>query len=260
MYKIIAYRRMVVRNNLQTVFPGKTEKERQLIEKRFYRHFSDLFVEMIKAFSMPLSQMQKRFIFKNIELLNEISDKGKNIVVVGGHYANWEWVFSLAALTDAFPIATYLKINNPYFEKLMLENRQRFGGRLVETKQLRRVLRDFNRQNKQFILGLLSDQSPQLHRAKYWRNFLGKEVPVFTGHEELAKQYNAAFVFMTISKVKRGYYEVNFELISLYPEKFPDYELTDIYLEKLEQQIKQEPAYYLWTHRRFKHAGKKNQK
>jgi KDO2-lipid IV(A) lauroyltransferase len=259
MYKIIRYRIAVVRNNLKIAFPEKTAKERKQIEKRFYRHFADLFVEMIKAFYMPLHQMQQRFVFNNVDLLNEISRKGKSVVVVGGHYANWEWVFSLAAMTEAFPIATYLKINNPYFEKLMLKNRQRFGGKLVETKQLRRKLHTYVNSDKKFILGLLSDQSPQLHRAKYWRLFFGREVPVFTGQEELAKQYDTAFVFMAINKLKRGYYEVNFELITLQPNDYADYKLTDIYLEKLEQQIKQEPAYYLWTHRRFKHAGRKNE-
>ena len=199
MYKLVGYRKAVVRENLALVFPDKNSEERLQIEKKFYRHFSDLFVEMMKAFKMPLGQMQKRFMFKNAGLLNELSAKGKNIVVVGGHYANWEWVFSLAALTDAFPVATYLKINNKYFEKLMLKNRQRFGGRLIETKVLRNSLRSFEKNGKLFILGLLSDQSPQRHRARYWRSFLGVEnVPVHTGHEEIAKQYDTGFLICYI--------------------------------------------------------------
>ncbi len=258
MYKIVGYRKKVVRNNLALVFPKKSDRERLYIEKAFYRHFSDMFVEMIKAFHMPLSQMQKRFVFINVELLNKLTEEEKNIVVVGGHYANWEWIFSLATHTKAFPVATYLKINNRYFEKLMLKNRQRFGGRLIETKQLRRSLEQFKNQNQKFILGLLSDQSPQLHRGKYWRSFLGvKDVPVHTGPEDLAKKYDAAYVFMNIKKTKRGYYEVKFELITDQPLSVPDYKLTDIFVEKLEQQVRQEPRYYLWTHNRFKHQGKK---
>jgi len=257
MYKLAGYRKGVVRENLALVFADKSPEERLKIEKKFYRHFSDLFVEMIKAFKMPLKQMQKHFVFKNVELLNELSAKGKDIVVVGGHYANWEWVFSLAALTRAFPIATYLKINNKYFEKLMLTSRQRFGGKLIETKHLRNSLRSFKENNELFILGLLSDQSPQKHRARYWRSFLGVEkVPVHTGHEEIAKQYDTGFVFMYIRKIKRGYYEVEFELITETPNEYPDYRLTDIYLEKLEKQIRRQPEYYLWTHRRFKHRQK----
>jgi len=257
MYHVAGYRKKVVRQNLSLVFPDKTPQERLQIEKAFYRHFSDLFVEMIKAFHMSLAQIQKRFVFKNVEVLNGLTRQGKNVIVVGGHYANWEWVFSLAALTDVSPIATYLKINNKYFEKLMLKNRQRFGGRLIETKQLRKTLKTFNTQNRNFILGLLSDQSPQRHKARYWRSFLGVDtVPVHTGPEELAKQYDTGFVFMEITKIKRGYYEVQFELITANPRQYPDYKLTDIYLEKLENQIRRRPEYYLWTHNRFKHRGK----
>ena len=257
MYHIAGYRKKVVRHNLSLVFPDKTSQERLQIEKAFYRHFSDLFVEMIKAFHMSLAQIQKRFVFKNVEVLNDLSHQGKNVIVVGGHYANWEWVFSLAAITDVFPIATYLKINNKYFEKLMLKNRQRFGGRLIETKQLRKTLETFNTQNRRYILGLLSDQSPQRHKARYWRSFLGVDtVPVHTGQEELTKQYDTGFVFMEINKIKRGYYEVQFELITANPRQYPDYKLTDIYLEKLEHQIRRRPEYYLWTHNRFKHRGK----
>ena len=256
MYHLVGYRKKVVRNNLLVAFPDKTEQERRRIEKDFYQHFSDLFVEMIKAFNMSLTDMKKRFVFKNVDLVNDYTTQGKNVIIVGGHYANWEWVFSLATVSKAFPVATYLKINNPYFEKMMLKNRQRFGGRLIETKALRMSLKKFQDENERYILGLLADQSPQLHRSKYWRPFLGQIVPVFVGPEELAKQYDTVFMFINIAKVKRGYYEVHFETITPSPNTFPDYELTDIFIDKLEQQIIKAPQYYLWTHKRFKHVNR----
>ena len=255
-YYIVGYRKKVVRHNLQLAFPEKTDAERRQIEKQFYKHFADLFVEMIKAFHMSLAQMKKRFVFNNVELINKLTDTHQNVIIVGGHYGNWEWVFSLASMTNALPIATYLKINNPYFEKFMLKNRSRFGGELIETKNLRHTLKTYVLQQKQFILGLLADQSPQQHRAKYWRPFFGNaKVPVFTGPEILAKQYRTALVFMRINKSRRGYYNVDFELITKTPNDYENYKLTDIFIEKLEQQIKAAPAYYLWTHNRFKHMG-----
>lgn len=259
MYYIIGYRKKVVRQNLSIAFPHLNEKERKTIEKNFYKHFTDLFFEMIKAFNMSLHTMQKRFRFINPEILNEISSKGKNIVVVSGHYGNWEWVFPLAQLTTAQPIATYLKINNRFFEKLMLKNRQRFGGKLIETKQLKNELKKYKNSTDKFILGLLADQSPQLHRSRYWRNFFGVEVPVFVGPEKLAKSYDAAFVFMNIKKIKRGFYEVTFDVITVNSKDFENYLLTDIYIEKLEKMILQNPAYYLWTHNRFKHKDRKKE-
>ena len=256
-YYIIRYRKKVVFYNLQLAFPDKTASEHRQIAQKFYRHFADLIVEMIKAFHMPLKQMQKHLVFNNPELLNQLSAEHKNIIVVSGHYANWEWVFSLANQTNISPMATYLKINNPYFEKFMLKNRSRFGGKLIETKHLRETLKSYAKNKQLFILGLLADQSPQLLRAKYWRSFLGQaEIPVFTGPEELAKKYQAAYVFMHINKIKRGYYTADFELITTEPQTYPDYQLTDIYIDKLEKMIKAQPAYYLWTHNRFKHMGK----
>ena len=255
-YHIFGYRKETVRSNLALAFPEKTVNERKNIEKAFYKHFSDLFLEMIKAYRMSSNQMAKRLIFKNVEVLNEISNRNQNIILVGGHYGNWEWVFYLAQLTVAQPIGTYLKINNKYFEKFTLKNRKRFGGELIETKQLRKTLKKYAKENKLFLLGLLADQSPQLHRSRYWRKFLGVLVPVFVGPEELAKKYNAAMVFMKVKKLKRGYYEAEFIEITKDPNQYPDYELTDRYLELMEKQIREKPEYYLWTHKRFKHKDR----
>ncbi len=255
-YRIFGYRKKTVRKNLRMAFPHKSAKALLKIEKAFYKHFSDLFLEMIKAYRMTAGQMSQRLKIKNIETLNKITKKGKNIILVGGHYGNWEWVFYLAQLTLAQPIGTYLKINNKYFEKFTLKNRKRFGGELIETKSLRKTLKEFKQRKKFFLLGLLADQSPQLHRSKYWRNFLGIRVPVFVGPEELAKEYDAAVVFMKMKKIKRGYYEIDFEEITTQPDNFPNYKITDKYIELLEKQIKDNPAYYLWTHKRFKHKDR----
>ncbi len=258
-YKVIGYRKKIVRKNLKLVFPEKSDKERKQIEKAFYKHFADLFVEMIKAYSLSLSEMEKRFDYINTELINKLTDQGKNVVLVGSHYGNWEWLFSVASKAKVVPIATYLKINNPYFEKFILKNRGRFGAKLIETKKLTKSLKEFKKNKQQFIVALLADQSPQLHRAKYWRSFLGvQDLPVFTGPEKLAKDHDAALVFFNVNKKKRGYYSVDFELITKDPNSYPDYQLTDRFLTLAEQKIRQQPAYYLWTHNRFKHQGKLN--
>ena len=255
-YKIFGYRKKTVRKNLSMVFPEKSEEERRQIEKKFYKHFGDLFVEIVKAFQMSPSEMQKRMKFKNVELLNKISDKNQNIILIGGHYGNWEWIFYLARLTKAQPIGTYLKINNKYIEKFILNNRKRFGGELVETKRLIKTLKKYKEEGKLFVLGLLGDQAPQLHRTKYWRKFLGIPGPVFVGPEQLAKENDAAVVFMKMKKTKRGFYEMEFVEITTSPRSVPDYGITDKYLELLEEQIREKPEYYLWTHNRFKHKDK----
>ncbi len=255
-YRVFGYRKKTVRKNLALAFPDKTPEERKKIEKNFYTHFTDLIMEMMKAFRMSPKQMQERMKFINPELLNKFAENNKNVVLVGGHYGNWEWIFYLAQLTKARPVGTYLKINNPYFEKFMLKNRKRFGGELIETKQLRKTLKEWGEKKQLFLLGLLADQSPQWHKSRYWRKFFNRLVPVHVGPEELAKEYDAAVVFLKIKKRKRGFYEAEFIEITPDARRLPDYQITDKYIELLENQIKEDPRYYLWTHNRFKHQNK----
>ncbi len=255
-YHVFSYRKKVVRENLNLAFPDKSEDEKKQIEKKFYKHFTDLLVEMLKAYSMSLKTMNRRMKYKNIELLNQFAEQGRDVILVGGHYGNWEWLFSLAPSIHSTSVATYSQIRNKYFEKFMLENRKRFGGELVVNRRLTRFLEKMTKQNKKFVLGLLADQSPQIHKSRYWRTFFNRLVPVHVGPEELAKKYDAVVVFLQISKIKRGFYEVEFVGITDTPNNLPNYEITDRFIELLENQIRKKPEYYLWTHKRFKHLNK----
>ena len=103
---------------------------------------------------------------------------------------------------------------------------------------------------------LLSDQSPQIHKANYWREFMGIKVPIHTGAEKIAKKFDMAIVNYSIKKVKRGYFEVTFETLTEHPNEYKDFEITDKYLAITERNIHNQPAYYLWSHKRFKHRNK----
>jgi KDO2-lipid IV(A) lauroyltransferase len=245
-----------VLNNLQRAFPDKTAKELLVIRRKFYQHFVDLFMEMIKTFTISKKQISKHYNFINISLLQKIGKSGKSMVLVGSHYGNWEWVISLSAHINIDAYGTYTKISNQLLEEKIKKSRSRFGGIFILKKDtIRNFARNY-RDKKIAIYGLLSDQSPQIGRAFYWANFLGVRVPIHTGAEMLSKRYDCAYVYMKVKKVKRGYYEIEFELVSDQPKNIPDYQLTDIFLEKLEKQIREKPEYYFWTHNRFKHEGK----
>jgi len=256
LYYIIGYRKKIVLNNLTRVFPNKTQKELLIIQREFYHHFVDLFVEMIKTFTISKEQIEKHYKFNNMSLLEEINKRGKSIILVGSHYGNWEWVLSMQMHTDIIGYGTYTKINNKTFERKIKETRERFGSTMVlKEDTIKNMAYNYKHNNKR-IYGLLSDQSPQIMRNSYWTNFLGVRVPIHVGAEKLAKRYDCAYVYMHVSKVKRGYYEIDLELISEDPRNVDDYKLTDIFLQKLENKIKEKPEFYLWTHNRFKHEGK----
>jgi Kdo2-lipid IVA lauroyltransferase/acyltransferase len=256
LYYIIGYRKKVVFNNLKLVFPEKSKEEINLISKKFYSHFVDIFIEMIKSFTISKSTLDKHYKYTNVNFLNELYKDGKSVILTGAHYANWEWILGLDASINYKTYGAFTKLNNPYFNAKILKSRARFGVNLVPTSKTISEI-DLNEKNKiQSMYGLLSDQSPQLKKTFYWSDFLGVKVPIHTGAEMLAKKYDMNIVLFETQKIKRGYYETTFSLITDNATKYPNYELTDIFLEKIENLIRSKPEYYFWTHKRFKHKDK----
>ena len=253
-YRIIGYRKEVVRGNLKLSFPNKTQKELKKIEKGFYHHFVDIFIEMVKSFTISKKEISKRYKYTNIEVINKIENSGKSIVIMGAHYNNWEWIITLNNYVKSETFAAYMKVNNKYFEKKMLESREKLGANFIQTTKFVKAMEANKANNKLSIYGLLSDQSPQLHRAKYFKEFMGVKAPIHTGAEFLAKRFDLAVVLMKTKKIKRGYYETTFELLAENPKDFKDYQITDLFLEKIEQQIREKPEYYFWSHKRWKHS------
>ena len=255
-YYIIGYRKKVVIENLNLAFPNKSKKEIKEISKKFYHHFVDVFVEMIKSFTISKEEVYKRYKYTNIEFFDELYKDGKSVILTGPHYANWEWIMSLDSFVKYKGYAAYSRVSNSYMNNKIKKSREVYGTNLIETPKVILEIIANQKNGVQAMYGLLSDQSPTLKRAYYWRPFLGVKVPIHTGAEMLAKKFNMNMVYIETKKIKRGYYETTFSLISKNPEDYPDYDLTDIFISKLEQQIYQEPAYYFWTHRRFKHRNK----
>ena len=256
LYYIIGYRKKVVYNNLKMAFPEKSDKELKSIRRKFYRHFTDIFMELIKSFTISKKTLNKHYTHTNIEIFDELYKNGKSNILTGAHYANWEWIISMNSFIDYKGYAAYTKIGNKYFNAKMLKSREKFGVHFVQTSKIVSKIESDKKENIQAMYGLLSDQSPQLKKTHYWSEFFGVFVPIHTGTEMLAKKYDMNIVYMVTKKVKRGYYETTFTLLSDDVQKYPDYELTDIFLRKTEEHIREAPQYYFWTHNRFKHKDK----
>lgn len=255
-YYVIGYRKKVVLTNLKLAFPNKTEKELLNIRKKFYHHFVDVFMEMIKTFTASKELIHKHYTFTNIDFLNDLYKDNKSLILMGPHYANWEWIMSLDSFVDYKGYAAYTKIDNKYFNNTIIKSRAKFETNMIQTSKIVSEIYNNKKNNIQSAYGLLSDQSPQLGKTHYWRAFFGVKVPIHTGAEMLAKKYDINLVFIDTKKIKRGYYETSFSLISNDATKFENYELTDIFLDKVEQKVIEQPEFYLWTHKRFKHKDK----
>lgn len=255
-YCIFGYRKEIVLENLHIAFPEKTEDEIKSISKKFFRHLIDLIIESVKCFSISEKEIKIRFKFLNPELVDNYGEKGKSIIIVGAHQANWEWSTSMPLSLKTTILGAYTKIENKYYEKAIKKSRKRFGIDGYKTSETVINIKKNIENNVQAAYILLSDQSPQIHKTYYWSNFFNTKVPIHTGAEMLAKKFDFVMINYVAKKVKRGYYEIEFELISETPKVFKDYELTEKYLRVTERNIRKQPELYLWSHKRFKHKNK----
>lgn len=256
-YYVIGYRKKVVRYNLELALPHLSFKERKIIEKKSYQHLCDMFLETVKTMSITQKQIDKRFVFKNIEVYHELEKKGKSIALMCAHYASYEWVVSLNKQISFKGYAIYKKINNKYFDKLIRDIRSKFEAYLIHNRESIAIIESNSIKKELCLYGFASDQSPQVKPLTYWSKFLNIEVPIHTGAEFLAKKYDMNMIFLRVEKVKRGYYEAYFEVLSEDVQSIPDYEITESFMRKVEQQIYAAPEFYMWTHKRFKHMGKR---
>jgi len=252
-YYIIGYRKKVVRANLALALPHLNDAERKKVEKKFYQHMCDMFLETIKTMSISADEMEKRFNVTNLDLILDYAKKGKSVILVASHYASYEWLLTINPKIGFQGVAVYKKLANPYFDKLVRKIRSKFHTELIETKKAIPLMAQNQRDGILSLYGLASDQSPKLDRIFHSSNFMGIEVPVHTGAEMLAKKYDLSVVFAKVKKVRRGYYEATFVSLADNPKDFEDFKITEKYLQEVEKQILEAPEYYLWTHKRWKH-------
>lgn len=254
-FKIFGYRKKVVKDNLRLVFPDKPQAEIDDITSKFYHHFCDMIVEAIKSLTISESTMKEHFKFSNIEVLNNIEKMKKSTILMCAHYGSWEWIFILNRFVDPETkgYAVYKRLANPYFDRLIKRIRAKYNSHLITTKETIPTLMRAKVNGELSISGFVSDQTAKPHTALHWGEFMGYKVPMHTGAEMLAKRLDMAVVFFRVKRLKRGYYETTFEVITLEPNTYENYEITDKFFRLVEKQIEEAPEFYLWTHKRWKH-------
>jgi KDO2-lipid IV(A) lauroyltransferase len=252
-YHLIGYRKKIVRQNIGLALPHLSDKERLVIEKKFFHHLCDIFLEMIKTITISEEEISKRYQLTNLDFYLEMEKKQKSIALLCAHYASYEWAVSMNKHTTFEGYGIYKKLSNPHFDKLVKDIRNRFKATLITTRETIPTIQKNFSTGHLGTYGFASDQSPQLSKAYHWHSFMGIEVPVHTGAEMLAKRFDMNVIFLRTKKVKRGYYEATFELLSDDVKSVPNYAITDEFLKLVEKQIYEAPEYYLWTHKRWKH-------
>ena len=247
----IPYRKKVVRTNLIKSFPEKSLKEIKKIERKFYRHFTDLLAEGVKNFTISKNELSKRMIVENPEIVDELYAKNKSVILVSGHYNNWEWlVTSQNYLFEHQALGIGMPLSNKFWDEKINKHRSRFGMKVVHAKNFKEVI------SKEVIspiaILVLGDQSPPDSNKSYWMSFLHQQTAVLFGTEQMANEYEFSVVFFAMEKVKRGFYKMRLELIAEDPKSMNWGEMTKSHTKLLEKEINLKPQFWIWSHKRWK--------
>lgn len=251
-FRVTGYRRKVVFDNLKNSFPEKEDKELRKIEKKFYQHFCDLIVESIKGFTISENEALKRMTYTNTDVIDKLAEKNKSVTLIGGHFCNWELLAVTIAQTVPHKVkALYTPLKGKYWDDKITISRSRFGLKMFSIKNVKKLRDSLKGELSGVIFG--SDQSPSNPTKAYWLRFLNQDTGVQFGAEKHAKEFDTAVVYGAITKKKRGYYNTDF--VQLFEDvKGLEYgAVIESFSATLEEKIKENPQYYLWTHRRWKH-------
>jgi len=249
---VVKYRKQVIDKNLTIAFPNKSLQERKLIATKFYQNFTDSFIETIKLISISTAEFEKRFT-SNVEVLNKLYETGQPVQIMAGHFFNWEFANWGVAKYGKYPfIAVYMPLSNPYINNIVLKMRERFGSIMIPATQFKTQFHKYATQGN-YAMALAADQNPGNSMSAFWVNFLGRRTPFVKGPEKGAKLNNTAQVFAYFYSTKRGYYNLQYEVMTTAPNYYKDGQLTTLYVKMLEEKIKQNPANYLWSHKRWKY-------
>lgn len=256
LYYIIRYRRGVVRKNLVTAFPEKSIDDIKTIERKFYHWFCDYFLEAIKLLSISEEELRRRFTIINSEEVEQCFQEGQDVAAILGHYCNWEWLscVGMNLPPERETGLIYHPLRNKTFDYLFRKLRSHEqNSHVIPKKDILRYVVTKKREGVRNICGYISDQGPKWTNIHLWLPFLNHEyTPVFTGGERIMRKMNNAVFYVEMSRPKRGYYTATYKLITRDPNTLPADDITRRFFCLLEETIRQEPAFYLWSHNRWK--------
>lgn len=255
MYRLIGYRRKIVRGNLRSAFPDMGKQELDKIERGFYHWFCDYFFEAMKLLSISDREMRKRLRITNGEVHEQWFRQGRNTAAILGHYCNWEWLTRVGMDMDESRRLCFIydPLHSKAFDHLFRRLRSCPPiGVTVPKRDILRQLVNWKREGVMSLSGYIADQAPKWQNIHCWLPFLNHDTPVFTGAERIMRKMDNVVFYVDIQRPRRGYYTITFQLITDEPNRLPEFEITRRFFRMLEESIRRDPVPYLWTHNRWK--------
>jgi KDO2-lipid IV(A) lauroyltransferase len=256
-YYLVRYRKETVFGNLRKSFPEKSDHEIKLLAKAYYRHFCDFMLESLKCIRIPAGELNKRMKLTNPEVLQELGIEGKNFALVSAHYGNWEWLNYLPLKMKHDLLIIFRPLKNKSVDRLSYYMRTRFNAFLYPMESVYRHGLEYMAEKKLFSIWFLADQRPP-RISKFWTRFLNQEAPFFEGTEKISRKLGLAVVFLDVQKVRRGYYEVTLKKLFDNAAHTGENVVMLACVKEMEHEIIQNPALWLWSHKRFKHSRPEN--
>ncbi len=255
-FYIVRYRRRLVKANIDASFPEKSEAERRKIARKFYRHFTDTFVETIKMLHISDAEMRRHITFSGVDAIDEYTRNGKSVAVYAAHYGNWEWITSITLWAKYLHKVQYAQIYRPlrnkWFDEFYYKLRQRFHSESIPKNGVLRSLLRYRRDGTMFVTGFISDQKPSHNDGLHHVEFLHQDTPFITGTELLLRKLDTVVMCFDMRKIKRGHYHADLVEITPSAAGCKEFEITDKFASLLEAAILRQPELWLWSHNRWR--------
>lgn len=251
LHRIIRYRRSVVLGNLSRSFPDYSKKQVEALSRPFYRNFSDILLEGIKGMFLSREEILKRYHLLNPELLEPFFQNGQSVFLVFPHYGNWEWgVTSIPLQVPHRVVGVYKPLRQPSVGRFLDQRRSRFGLVLRPISATKATMLEVPKVPTAYLM--MSDQNPSSGKRAQWMQFLHQPTACLHGADYWGRRLNTPIVYLDLKRVKRGYYEISLETLLAQPAQEPEGAVTLAFMRRCEQQIRANPAPWLWSHRRWK--------
>ncbi len=250
-WRVFPYRRHVVVANLNASFPEWDDATRERVIRDYYRGFADMLVEVMRSLRLSPAELEGRVTLRNPELVRDEISRGKPVLLVAAHQANWEWMLLGLSTQLGVPLdAAYKPLVDSWAEREMRKLRSRFGARLIPAPEL---LGDIIQQrHAPRAIAMVADQEPVTSERKQWVRFLNRDTAFFLGPEEITRATKYASYFLRLKRTSRGHYEVEFVPLASAGERLQSGEFTARYASLVEAQIRESPADWPWSHKRWK--------
>lgn len=254
LYRVVGYRRKVVMDNLRRCFPEWSDAERERVARMSYRNLADIMLESLKGTTAPLDEINRRYQYTNCEIINQVLQQGRSVILLGGHYNNWEWgVLTIAGGFSGYTIGVYKPLSNPMTDRWFFRTRSRDGKMILKSmKDTWRAVEEYS--GKPTVYCLVADQSPSNVKTAIWTNFFQQDTACLPGGETIARERDMAVFMYEIDRIDRGRYTLTYKEVALDARSLPPGEVTQRFMSMMEAQIRRDPANWLWSHKRWKHG------